>query len=127
MKPLLLSFCTLLLLVSIWGGFINYSTQILGNLSHQLSSEVYQPVSKENWEEARQEMDRWKALWHKNKTLFYTLSGHSVARETDLAIARASEYIRNQAQTEALAELAVVEELFISIRQGEAFSIDNLF
>lgn len=126
MKPLIISFLSILLLISTWGFFIFYTSTTLEEMAAQLEQGVYQPVSSEEWQAAAAGMKSIAENWHENKIIFYMLSSHGTVRETDLSIAKVQEYIKNQERSDALAELAVINELFISIQQGEAFTLDNL-
>ena len=126
MKPLIISFASLLLLISTWGFFIFYTSSTLEEMSAQLKQEVYQPIASEEWPSAASGIKHIAESWHKNKAIFYMLSNHGIVRETDLSIAKTQEFIKNQERSDALAELAAINELFISIQQCEAFSLDNL-
>ena len=95
-------------------------------MSAELVRSVYQPVSEEEWPDAVSGMAHVAEKWHKHKIVFYMLSNHGVVREADISIARAQEFIKNEERSDSLAELSVIRELFLSIQQGEAFTVDNL-
>lgn len=126
MRPLVISFFSILLLVSTWSFFIFYSSSTLESLSAQLKESVYNSVAGEQWQDAASGIQKVAERWHKNKNIFYMLSNHGIVRETDLSVAKVQEFIKNEERSDALAELAVINELFISIQQGEAFTLDNL-
>jgi len=54
------------------------------------------------------------------------LSNHMVIRETDIAFAKLNELVKNHERADAYTEIATINELFLSIRQAEAFTIDNI-
>lgn len=126
MKPLVISSVCIVLLVTTWGLFIQYTSNTLEDMSADLIRSVYQPASEEKWSDAASGMARITEKWHKHKIVFYMLSNHGVVREADISIARAQEFIKNEERSDSLAELSVINELFLSIQQGEAFTVDNL-
>ena len=126
MKPLVISSISIVLLITTWGLFIHYTSSTLKDMSEEMAQVVYQPVALEDWADAAAGMEKIAQRWHNHKIIFYMLSNHGVIRETDISIARAQEFIRNQERSDSLSEISVIQELFLSIRQGEAFSIDNL-
>ena len=126
MKPLVISSICIVLLVTTWGLFIYYTSETLDDMSAELIRSVYEPAADEDWPEAASGMAHVAKKWHKHKIVFYMLSNHGVVRETDISIARAQEFIKNEERSDSLAELSVINELFLSIQQGEAFTVDNL-
>lgn len=126
MKPVILSSLCVLFLILLWGGFCYASETVLADFSQQLSGPVYTHITEENWTAAENTTKQISEDWEKYKTLFYMLSNHTVMRETDISLARLREFIRNEEASDAHAEIAALNELFLSIRQIEAFSVDNI-
>ncbi|MDO4482733.1 MAG: DUF4363 family protein [Bacillota bacterium] len=126
MKPVIISTACMLFLIASWGFFYWFSGVILNDFSDELVNTVYGQISREEWADAEESLCRLSERWETNKTVFYMLSNHSAVRETDVALARLSEFVRNKEASDANAEIAAVSELFLSIRQSEAFSIDNI-
>ena len=126
MKPVIISTVCVLFLIAVWSFFYSFSGVILTDFSEELSGPIYDKIAGEDWTAAEESVRSLSGRWEKNKTVFYMLSSHAVVRETDVALARLAEFIRNREASDANAEIAAISELFLSIRQSEAFSIDNI-
>lgn len=126
MRSVIISTSCVVVLILTWGFFYFFSGEILTDFSRELSGPLYSYISDENWEAAEESMDGLAKSWESNKALFYTLSSHAVVRETDVSLARLKEFILNKEVSDAHAEIGAISELFLSIRQGEAFTVDNI-
>lgn len=126
MRSVIVSSACVLLLVFLWGIFYYCSGEILTDFSQELTGPLYTQISDENWEDAEQTIKNLTKNWEEHKALFYTLSSHAVVRETDVAFARLNEFILNKEISDAHSEIGAIKELFLSIRQGEAFTVDNI-
>ncbi len=126
MKPLIISTACTIFLICLWGAFYIHSGNILNDFSHFLAEETYQNISQNDWEAAETSVKSLSKQWEKHKALFYMLSNHMVIRETDIAFAKLNELVKNHERADAYTEIATINELFLSIRQAEAFTIDNI-
>lgn len=126
MKPVIISTGCTLLLIGIWTFFYCYSGVLLSDFSEELSVSLYEEIENELWSEAAASVSSLSEKWENNKAFFYMLSNHSIVREADIAFARLSEFIKNKEASDAKAEIAAIYEMFLSIRQSEAFSVDNI-
>ncbi|MBE6021070.1 MAG: DUF4363 family protein [Firmicutes bacterium] len=127
MRSVIISTSCVLFLILLWAYFYFFSGEILTDFSQELTGPLYSYISEENWEAAEASILSISEEWETNKALFYTLSSHTVVREADVAMARLNEFILNKEVSDAHAEIGEIRELFLSIRQGEAFTVDNIF
>jgi uncharacterized protein YxeA len=100
----------------------------------QLSSErimihtekINQAIEKENWDEAKYNMERLNKDWNKIKKTWLAFIEHLETDEIDVTIKRIERYISLKENTLVLVEIAQLKQLVEHISEKEKIKLTNI-
>lgn len=126
MRSLAISTITLLVILTLWFGFMTYCEDTLNVLVDDISINIEPHVSSEEWRAAEEGFSRFSEDWHKDKSIYSFFLEQSAMLDTDFAIARAEAYIKAEDKAGAMGELACIREQLRFLFLNERINLENI-
>lgn len=126
MKMLLAYSLAFFVIIALGLGIIAYLESSSEELSQELTA-IKDAVSARDWQRAEQLLEQTQDNWEDTKKVWSTLINHREIDQLEMTFAKLTEYLVNQEQSLALAELETAKTLVEHIPEKERLSLANLF
>lgn len=126
MRSFIVSIINLLLILTLWFGFMFYCENTIGKLAETLEKNIVTEIENENWNTAKEEFDDFSEQWHKSKKVYYYFLDTRAILDTDFSIGRAESYIKSKDSSLALGELSCIREQLKFLYLNEKISLENV-
>ncbi len=104
------------------GYYVKTSAQEIDNKIKQLEANV----EKEDWQKAKDNIDKLMEKWEGTKKSWLTFLEHSEIDNIDIVLARLEKFVEIEENTEASGEIAELKFLIKHIVEKEAFRMVNI-
>ena len=107
-----------------------YTNYILTNDSTELEkhiTKIQDNIKNGNWEEAMNELIRFKEYWSKKQDIWAILQNHFEIDSINTSLARLTDYIATKSLPLALSESSVLMEYIQHIPKNIAITLGNIF
>lgn len=127
MRALVISSISMIVIITGWAFFVNYSDKTLHELTDMIENDIMESVYSENWDKAEAQIEDLSDKWHERKK-FYTFFFNTMAiNETDYSIAKAKNFIKSNDLSLASGELSCIKEQLAFLHLNELITLDNIF
>lgn len=127
MRNFIISTLCLLLVIGAWCGFYLYSEKQTASLQTQLDVIIAEYVTNEQWEDARDAIDKLALDWKSyKKAASYFLDAKPI-NDIDCTIQRVRYYIYEKDKSNSSGELSYLKDLYILLHQNEELTPENIF
>ena len=107
-----------------------YTNYILTNDSTELEkhiTKIQDNIKNENWEDAMNELIKFKEYWSKKQDIWAILQNHFEIDNINTSLARLTDYIATKSLPLALSESSVLMEYIQHIPKNIAITLGNIF
>lgn len=127
MRALLISILGMIIIVTGWSIFVQYSDESIHKLVNSIEEEILINVQAEDWDKAADQFDRLSKGWHDQKKIYSFFFNTTDINQTDYSIARAKHYIYSKDLSLASGELNCIKEQLRFMHNNELITLDNIF
>lgn len=127
MRTLLISILFMVVIITSWSIFVNYSDENIHKLMNTLEDDILISVNAEDWDKAEDQFDKLSKKWHKQKKVYSFFFNTTDINNTDYSIARAKHYIYTKDVTLSSGELNCIKEQLGFMHLNELITLDNIF
>ena len=127
MRALIISILSIVVLVTSWSIFVNYSDKNIHKLMNTIEDDILISVYAEDWDKAEDQLNDLSKKWHKQKKVYSFFFNTMDINDTDFSIARAKNYIYAKDVPLASGELNCVKEQLEFLHLNELITLDNVF
>lgn len=126
MKSVWLSTLCLVLLITTWCIYDQYSDRCIHGFTGKVENEIMPAIQLDQWDAATWAIDELLEDWHGYKKVSSFFYDRSLLNETDYLIAKSRYYIRANDVSNSTGELACLIEHLTFLRVNERFHIENV-
>ncbi len=125
MRSLIIS-CIITLAIALGWYFIYISVE--DNTSEFIDnlSDLSKTIEDRQWESANSEFEDIKERWDNIKSSWIIILNHHEIDNIDLAMVKASQYIKSQNQELSLVEIKTLTTLFNIVKDNESLTLSNI-
>ncbi len=127
MRSLIISIISLVVIITVWGFFVNYADKNIHELTGIIEDDILENVYAQNWDKAENQVSDLSKKWHDQKKTYTFFFDTAAVMETDYSIARAKQYIAAKDVTLASVELSCIKEQLGFLHLNELITLDNIF
>lgn len=127
MKDLLAATLAVVILISAWLVFFQYSEDYLESYSKTVQNDIIPTIEKENWDESVEALKRLEKDWHRYKKVALFFLDTDVVSDIDYALAKSIKYAQAEDVSNSTGELSVMAEQMNFLISNDKVSLDNIF
>ncbi len=127
MRALIISILSIVVLITSWSIFVNYSDKNIHKLMNAIEDDILISVYAEDWDKAEDQLNDLSKKWHKQKKVYSFFFNTMDINDADFSIARAKNYIYAKDVPLASGELNCVKEQLGFLHLNELITLDNVF
>ncbi len=127
MKTLYISLAWLLIIIILWFFVYNF---VLNNAINFFSDELnilHESVIKENYNEAKPNIDKIKKRWEETEKIWIYCVNQSEVENIKSSISKIENYIKIENQAMALLEIEEFKKFLSLVKGNESLSLENIF
>ncbi len=127
MKTLYISLAWLLIIIMLWFFVYNF---VLNNAINFFSDELnilHESVIKENYNEAKPNIDKIKKRWEETEKIWIYCVNQSEVENIKSSISKIENYIKIENQAMALLEIEEFKKFLSLVKGNESLSLENIF
>lgn len=124
-KIIILVACILLIIIISGALTLYYLNLTADKLEYDVKT-ACESVSKNQWEDAENQLNTFEHNWEKTKIGWAILLDHFEIDNIDNSFSKSRKYIESKDFSSALAELEALRQYILHIPQKEGFSIENI-
>lgn len=127
MKTLYISLAWLVIIIVLWVFIYNF---VLNNTINYFFEELdilYDKIMKENYDEAKPNIDKIKERWEKTEKIWIFCVNQSEVEDIKASINKIENYIKLENQTMTLLEIEELRKFLRLVIGNESLSVENIF
>lgn len=127
MRDLIISAVIVIILVTGWLIFSDYSHDEVHKMSSNIIEDIIPVIETESWDEAISLTNNLDRKWHQYKktALFFLETGE--INDIDSALARSMEYVKAKDVSNSAGELKSMSEQLLFLSSREKVNLSNIF
>ncbi len=126
MRALIISTISLLLFISIWGIFDNYSKDTLKAMISSCENDIMPAIQQEDWDTASRNFTQQYQLWHDYRQKALYMLETDLLNKADEGFAKALMYIDAKDLSNSSGELLALQKHLTYIHQSESLTLRNI-
>lgn len=126
MRALINATLIIVIIISIWGVFIQHIDDNLDLLISIIEEDVEVNLNQANWSEAAVGMKKLSEEWENQKKVYAFFLSTLDMNEADYAITRIKSYISTEHLALATGELAILKQQLKFLHDNELITLENL-
>lgn len=126
MRDLIVSIVIIVVLISGWIVFDNYSENQLAGFATSIKEDIIPAVEGENWEDSKAMIEELNKLWHKYRSKALLFLETSEINEIDYCLAKSEKYIKAEDVSNSSGELNSLAEQLIFMYEQEKINLANI-
>lgn len=127
MKAFLISASLMIIFLGCWLGFSYYADITLNDIMDIGKNEVNVAIKDGDWADASTDMAKLSDKWKEHRKIYSLFFRTSVMNETDFAIAKATEFIDAEDESNSSGEVSNIVEQLKFLNLNELFTLENIF
>lgn len=126
MRDLIVSIVIIVVLISGWIVFDNYSENQLAGFATSIKEDIIPAVEGENWEDSKDMIEELSKLWHEYRSKALLFLETSEINEIDYCLAKSEKYIKAEDVSNSSGELNSLAEQLIFMYEQEKINLANI-
>ena len=126
MRDLIVSIVIIVVLISGWIVFDNYSENQLAGFATSIKEDIIPAVEGENREDSKAMIEELNKLWHKYRSKALLFLETSEINEIDYCLAKSEKYIKAEDVSNSSGELNSLAEQLIFMYEQEKINLANI-
>lgn len=126
MRSLIISTSIIIVLISIWSIYNNYSDDTITQLTTKIENDIITGIYQENWDETETKCEEVKAQWDKYRKIAIYFYSVSKLDEIDSTISRAFFYVKAKDVSNSAGECACLSTQLKYLYLNETLALRNI-